>query len=105
MSARWCSACEESWPPGDALCPQCREPTALTRERPRRTKEEAADALARWEKRQALADARKRFESYYDDREQRRIAEGFVAPEHLGKLEARRTVEMVRASDELEKSL
>ncbi len=73
---------------------QCRNLTRLSHDKPLNTREEGEAALARWQKRQVLAKSRVYFEKYYDQREEKRIARGHIAPEALGKREARAIIEL-----------
>ncbi len=94
MSSRWCPHCETSWPTGDVRCMQCRNLTRLSHDKPIHTQEEGEAALARWQKRQVLAKSRDYFEKYYAKREEKRIAAGFLAPEGIGRREARQIIEL-----------
>ncbi len=74
------------WPLGFAHCPTCGTATkVLIGVKPDRTREQAVYAAKERE-----------FDAHYADREQQRIAEGHIAPEALGKREARELIKLER---------
>ena len=81
-SSRYCRTCDVRWPLGWADCPACDTKTELlVGQAPNRLKFHALEA---------------QFERQYQRREERRIAEGHLAPEALGKREARQIIELER---------
>lgn len=82
MVSRECGSCGARWPEGFTHCPACARPTRIVvGMRPTRTKRQALSA---------------EFERRYAEREQQRIADGLVAPEGLGRREARELIELER---------
>jgi len=82
--SRQCPSCEARWPEGWAHCPACRRATLIVHREPNRSRYQAAEAD---------------FERRYAEREERRIAEGIVAPEALGRRQARELLALERAID------
>lgn len=84
--SRICGKCGVKWPLGFAQCPTCLKPTkVLIGIKPDRTREEAV-----------YANKSRDFAAFYAEHEQRRIAAGNLAPEELGKQEARRLIDLER---------
>lgn len=89
VSSRLCKVCQCRWPLGFVRCPRCDATTEIVvNQAPTRTKFHAYECI---------------FERKYQRREEQRIADGFVAPEALGKREARQIIELERHLDEGEK--
>lgn len=84
-ASRHCPGCGVRWPEGWVRCPVCLRMTAIVQRDPNRSKWDACEAD---------------FERKYAERERRRIAEGHIAPEGLGKREAREIIELERSLDE-----
>jgi hypothetical protein len=83
--ARHCPSCDVYWPLGNVKCPACYVPTALTATRqPNRTRYHAYEAD---------------FERRYALREEQRVAEGHLAPEAIGKREAKAIIELERSME------
>lgn len=80
-SSRHCRGCGCRWPEGYAHCPACLRATAIVRREPNRSPYQAAEA---------------EFNRLYQEREVRRITEGRIAPEGLGKREAREIIRLER---------
>lgn len=79
--ARECKQCAVLWPEGWTRCPACKTMTQLTHRQPERTQSEAREAD---------------FERRYIEREERRISEGHLAPEGIGRREAQTIIELER---------
>lgn len=79
--SRECKTCHARWPQGWAHCPACHTPTGLVHRDPDRSKFQALEAD---------------FERKYARREEKRISDGHLAPEALGKREARQIIELER---------
>lgn len=83
--SRECSNCQARWPQGWVRCPSCLSQTKIANRSPNRSKFQALEAD---------------FERRYQERERERIAEGHLAPEGLGKREAREIIELERSLDD-----
>lgn len=77
--SRHCPGCGVRWPEGWTRCPACQQMTAFVRREPNRSKYQACEAD---------------FERRYAEREERRIGTGHIAPEAIGKREAREIIEL-----------
>lgn len=81
-SSRLCRVCSCRWPLGFARCPACDTTTEiLVNTGPNRSKFHAYECI---------------FERHYSRREERRIADGHIAPEALGKREAQEIIRLER---------
>ncbi len=85
VRSRECPACRARWPTGTGECPVCGRPTRLSGLEPTRDRRYANEI---------------RFRRYCEERERRRIAEGQIAPEGLGRREAQA---LIREVAELER--
>lgn len=81
-NSRKCPGCGWRWPEGWVKCPACLRMTAFVRREPDRSQYQAREAD---------------FERRYQERERKRIAEGHLAPEGIGKREAREIIELERS--------
>lgn len=85
QGSRHCAKCNVRWPLGFARCPACEGPTSISiGTEPTKTKFHAHEAT---------------FHRFYGRREERRIAEGHLAPEALGKREAQQIIALERLLD------
>jgi len=80
--SRECANCEARWPQGYARCPACESMTTMVRQEPNRSQFQAREAD---------------FERRYVEREAKRIAQGHIAPEGLGRREAREIIRLERS--------
>lgn len=87
VKSRECEACRARWPTGFTACPVCERPTRTSGLTPNRSRRRANEIL---------------FSRYCEEREVKRIAEGRIAPEGLGRREAR---ELIGEIDEWERRL
>ena len=78
--SRLCASCEVRWPATVARCPLCDGETEISALRATRSERQALEI---------------RFRRYYDEREMRRVAAGHIAPEGIGRREARKLIEEV----------
>lgn len=78
--SRECETCRGRWPLGTTVCPVCERKTQISGLRPTRSPRQANEIL---------------FARYCEDREVKRIAEGRIAPEGLGRREARELIREV----------
>lgn len=78
--SRLCEGCKIRWPAAVGRCPLCDGETQISGLR------------ASCSERQALE---VRFRRYYDEREMKRVAAGHIAPEGIGRREARKLIEEV----------
>lgn len=85
--SRLCPGCRDRWPEPFKRCPVCERTTMLVGQEPNRSTFDAREA---------------EFERWYAEREQRRMAEGELAPEGLGRRQAQA---MIAEMDELERRL
>jgi hypothetical protein len=81
---------------GDVRCPACTALTRIAHAPPIHTAEEAKAAAERRRYRAHRKETTEEFERLYAEREERRVAEGHIAPEYLGKQEAREWIELTR---------
>ncbi len=79
--SRECASCGIRWPTGWAACPACQRPTVVANRSPNRSQHEAR-----------LSE----FERLYTEREAERIAAGDVAPETVGRREAKELLAIER---------
>ena len=79
--------CNVKWPLGFAHCPTCEKPTkVLIGIKPDRTREEAV-----------YASKEREFKAVYAEHERKRLARGELAPEAVGKAEARKMIDLDRS--------
>lgn len=84
--ARICDKCGIKWPLGFARCPTCETPTkVLIGIKPDRTREQAIYAAKE-----------RQFKAHYAEHEQKRIAAGELAPEEVGRREAKEMIQLGR---------
>lgn len=84
-ASRHCPGCGVRWPEGWARCPACLRMTAFVRREPDRSKYQACEAD---------------FERRYAEREAKRVAQGYLAPEGIGKREAEEIIRLERSLGE-----
>lgn len=90
MKSRLCRACKGvRWPMGYARCPRCGGNTTMSH---------AGATLSETDAQRVLDE---RFAGYYAEREAQRMADGWVAPEYLGKQEAHALFEQWKQLEEL----
>jgi hypothetical protein len=94
MMSRWCPECVTSWPVGDVRCPACTALTRIAHAPPIHTAEEAKAAAERRRYRAHRKETTEEFERLYAEREEQRIAAGYLAPEAIGKREARAILDL-----------
>lgn len=78
--SRLCECCEIRWPAAVARCPLCDGETEISALRATRSERQALEI---------------RFRRYYDEREMKRVAAGHIAPEGIGRREARELIEEI----------